>query len=145
MRSTLMCLLLLISFKGYGATFYGKSFSDKSGMTIEDAIKSFSKNSEKDILIKGEVLKVCEKKGCWMTIQSKSSPVRVTFKDYGFFVPSSLTNKLVFLKGRLFEKIETVDLQKHYLEDQGASATEIAKVKKDRKLYHFVASGVQQI
>ena len=77
--------------------------------------------------------------------QQADKSIRVTFKDYGFFVPASLQGKDVVLNGQLFEKVENVELQKHYLEDQGASREQILKITEDKKTYHFVASGVRSI
>ena len=73
---------------------------------LNSAIKNFKDHSGKDILVRGQVESVCSKKGCWMTLKSKHETVRVTFKDYGFFVPTSLQMTSVQIQGKLFEKID---------------------------------------
>ncbi|MBK6732010.1 MAG: DUF4920 domain-containing protein [Bacteroidetes bacterium] len=38
--------------------------------------------------VKGTVTSVCQNKGCWMKLDlGNGESMRVTFKDYGFFVP----------------------------------------------------------
>ncbi len=43
------------------------------------------------VLVEGVVVKSCENKGCWMQLapDAASTGVRVTFKDYGFFIPTT--------------------------------------------------------
>lgn len=45
------------------------------------------------VLVEGHVRKACSKRGCWMELAeaagSSAPGCRVTFKDYGFFVPTT--------------------------------------------------------
>ena len=45
--------------------------------------------------------KACEKKGCWMELaaDAKGPGVRVTFKDYGFFVPLDSAGRTAKVEG----------------------------------------------
>ncbi|RZL41189.1 MAG: DUF4920 domain-containing protein [Pedobacter sp.] len=53
-----------------------------------------------DMKIEGKVVDVCKKKGCWMTLQMPNGdPMRVTFKDYAFFMPMDIVGKNVVLDG----------------------------------------------
>ncbi|HMK73559.1 MAG TPA: DUF4920 domain-containing protein [Myxococcaceae bacterium] len=40
------------------------------------------------VLVEGTVRRACSHRGCWMELASASQGLRVTFKDYGFFVPT---------------------------------------------------------
>ncbi len=71
--------------------------------------------------------------------------VRVTFKDYGFFVPKDIVGKKVRIQGKLTEKTMSVKEQKHYLEDEGAPKTELAKITEPKFVYEFIADGVELI
>ena len=48
-----------------------------------------SDSDGKTVQLEGTVRKACSRKGCWMELATgdKGPGVRVTFKDYGFFVP----------------------------------------------------------
>ena len=46
---------------------------------------------------------VCKKKGCWMKVEkSDGTLMRVTFKDYGFFVPKDIAGKNVIIEGTAY-------------------------------------------
>jgi len=53
------------------------------------------------LAIKTEVSKVCQKKGCFFIAQQGGKTIRVTFKDYGFFVPTDIAGRKVTLVGEL--------------------------------------------
>jgi hypothetical protein len=46
----------------------------------------------KSVIVEGEVRRACSRKGCWMELSTSKDAAapgcRVTFKDYGFFVPT---------------------------------------------------------
>lgn len=87
---------------------------------------------------------VCTKKGCWMTLSSDvlgEETVRVTFKDYGFFVPLDSAGKTARLQGTFEVKETSVADRKHYLEDAGKH-DEAALVTEPSIEYTFVADGV---
>jgi hypothetical protein len=100
-----------------------------------------------DVVIKTTVAEVCPKKGCWMNVQGAKpgEQVRVTFKDYGFFVPTELAGKEVALQGRYVEHEETVAEQKHLLQDAKRPQAEIDAVTKPKKSLRFIASGVKKL
>ena len=72
---------------------FGKKVQLKQMISLEKAINDFKNIESREIVIKGVVKDVCVKKGCWMTLNNDNESVRVTFKDYGFFVPASLKSK----------------------------------------------------
>ncbi len=96
----------------------------------------------KTVRVEGRVRKACEKKGCWMELATddKSPGVRVTFKDYAFFVPLDSAGSAARVEGvvKLAELSE--GHAKHY-EAEGA----IVPRGKDGKYreVQLVASGVE--
>ncbi|EIM78045.1 hypothetical protein A3SI_04442 [Nitritalea halalkaliphila LW7] len=68
--------------------------------------------------------------------------MRVTFKDYGFFVPTDAHGAFVVMEG--VGSIQTTDVAtlRHYAEDAGASEEEIAKITADKEELSFEAHGV---
>lgn len=69
--------------------------------------------------------------------------MRVTFKDYAFFVPKDLNGERVLIEGALKRDITTVDEQRHYAEDAGKSKQEIQAIQQADTVYTFEAVGVQ--
>ena len=72
-----------------------------------------------------------------------AEPMRVTFKDYGFFVPKDIDDKReVIVQG--VAKYETTDVEtlRHYAEDEGLSQEEINKITEPKTELVFIADGV---
>ena len=116
---------------------YGGAVSDAvEPVHISEAIKK--EIVDKPIVVTAEVVDVCSAKGCWLSLKDGDSEVRVTFKDYGFFVPSSLKGRTVKVQGVLREEVISEADRRHYAEDAGASNEEIAAITGDVKEFTFV-------
>lgn len=127
-------------------SFYGDTIDYKSPESPEAAFNQLKKLGANDTLsltFQSKTTAVCKKKGCWMTLDMpESQNIKVTFKDYGFFVPKDLDNQNVIVKGKGFLKEVSVEEQKHYAEDAGKTEKEIATIESPKKEYRFVATGV---
>lgn len=108
---------------------------------VDEAINQFkTKKAAGPFLLKAKIDQVCQKKGCWMTIKSKTRDMRVIFKDYSFFVPVSITGKNVLVEGSVTEKQLTLAETKHFVEDAGGDPSKVTEPMMD---YQFVASGLK--
>ncbi len=97
------------------------------------------------VKIIGRVGEVCQKKGCWMTIVAESTDLpemRVTFKDYAFFMPKDLAGKRVVIDGFAYISETSVEELRHYAEDAGKSPDEIAGITEPLREVAFEAAGV---
>ncbi|MFY2556656.1 DUF4920 domain-containing protein [Corallococcus terminator] len=69
----------------------GEALKGAAPVKLADLLSKPQPHDGKTVRLEGTVRKACEKKGCWMELatdpQAKGPGVRVTFKDYGFFVP----------------------------------------------------------
>jgi len=93
--------------------------------------------------IKGKVLEVCTKKGCWMTLELPGEEtMHVNFKDYAFFVPTDIEGREVIIEGIAFHNETPVKELQHYAEDAGKSREEIAAITEPKKELKFTATGV---
>ena len=90
-----------------------------------------------------KVEQVCQAKGCWMKVDlGNNEQVMVKFKDYGFFMPKNIAGKEVIMNGKAYVEEVSVNEQRHYLEDAGATAEEIAAITEPKKTLSFLADGV---
>ncbi len=123
---------------------YGKKIDKKGAISVKQLEQSFAKAESFNGKIEGEVVQVCKKKGCFLTIKRSGDqePIMVRFTDYAYFVPEDLVGKTVVVEGKAKVKETTVEWQKHYAEDMGKSKEEIAKITKPRKDISVVADGV---
>ena len=127
-----------------GATAYGEPVQSAADAQPAEQVPVLLQ--EKDSLyltLSGTALSSCTKKGCWMTVDlGKGEQMRVTFKDYGFFVPKDLNGERVVLEGSLQRKVNSVEEQRHYAQDAGKSAQEIEAKQQADTTYAFEAVGV---
>ena len=123
---------------------YGEELTDAKAVKATNLEKTMADKQAMKMKLKGEIAEVCQEKGCWMTVATgDGQTIRVTFKDYGFFVPKDAAGKKTVIEGEA--KMETVDVAtlKHYAEDAGKSKEEIAAITKPETKLTFVASGVE--
>ncbi|MGJ1206378.1 DUF4920 domain-containing protein [Sphingobacterium lactis] len=123
---------------------YGKRIDKSGAISVKQLEKALASKDNYTGKIEGEVIQVCKKKGCFITLKREGNqePIMVRFTDYAYFLPQDITGKTVVLEGRAKVKETTVEWQKHYAEDMGKSKEEIAKITKPRKDISIVADGV---
>ncbi|MEB2779324.1 DUF4920 domain-containing protein [Algoriphagus sp. C2-6-M1] len=93
--------------------------------------------------IAGEIKEVCTKKGCWLTMDlPNGESMRVTFKDYGFFVPTTSQGYPVILEGVAVLTETDVKTLRHYAEDGGMSKAEVEAITEPKREITFEAVGV---
>ena len=129
---------------------YGAKVSDSSekmAITPKKLDKKLKKSKKlENVAVKGKVIDVCDKKGCWFTVQTENNDkFFVKMKDYGFFVPMALKGKNIVLEGSADNKVISVDEQKHYAEDAKKSQAEIDAITKPQEEIRFVASGIKVV
>lgn len=129
---------------------YGASISanaEQKAITPKKLDKQLKSNQKiENVAIKGKVTDVCDKKGCWLTVETDNNEkFFVKMKDYAFFVPTALKGKNVVLEGSAETKVISVDEQKHYAEDAKKSQTEINAIIKPQEETRFVATGIKVV
>ena len=106
-----------------GVIVRGEKIDGKATVALAELLKSPSLHDGKTVLVEGAVRKACERKGCWMelasSVQDKGPGVRVTFKDYGFFVPVDSAGARAKVKGQVKLAELSEETAKHY-ESEGA-------------------------
>ncbi|MFY0630582.1 MAG: DUF4920 domain-containing protein [Flavobacteriaceae bacterium] len=126
---------------------YGDKISDKDYLSAKDAFAKYQTLKAGDTInlkFASSIEEVCSKKGCWMKLPAGETDetIMVRFKDYGFFMPLDSNGKEVIVAGKAFVKETSVDELKHYAEDAGKSADEIAKITEPKMELAFEANGV---
>lgn len=123
---------------------YGKAINDKKAISVQQLENTLKSKKDFKGKIEGEVIGVCKKKGCFLTLkrEGKGDPIMVRFKDYGYFVPADIVGKTVVLEGNAKVKELSVKQLQHNAEDAGKSAEEIAKITQPKTDINIVADGV---
>lgn len=124
---------------------FGATIDAQNAISYDDLLQKMSSTDSTNAKVTGKVSEVCQAKGCWMTIISDdpSKPeMRVTFKDYAFFMPKDLSGKRVVIDGKAVMESTSVDILRHYAEDAGKSKEEIMAITEPKRELAFEASGV---
>lgn len=122
---------------------YGKKVDTTASITAMELKDLMFDGREKELVLRGSINEVCQKKGCWIKIAREGGEdLMVTFKDYAFFVPKTCSGKEVYLKGIASLETISVEDQKHYAEDAGKTPEEIAAIKSPKEDLVFEADGV---
>lgn len=91
----------------------------------------------------GTITDVCQKKGCWMMVDiGNGKSMRVTFRDYGFFVPKDCTGKTAIVEGYAYHDTVSIETLRHFAEESGKPETEINAITAPEIAVAFEANGV---
>ncbi len=123
---------------------YGEVIQAEGIMSTADLKSKLAQVDTLDCTFSGVIQETCVKKGCWMTMDAGlEEDMRVTFKDYGFFVPTEgQSGKKAVMRGKAFKSVTEVDLLQHYAEDAGKSQEEIDAITEPEVSLSFEADGV---
>ncbi len=124
--------------------YFGEKFKISSPTAVENVIKRLGAQDTMEVQVIGVVQKVCKSKGCWTNVGSRMDSEQnlfVKFKDYGFFLPLDCDGKNIVLNGKAYIEVTAVEELRHYAEDEGKSAEEVAKITEPAMEYKFMATG----
>ncbi|MCB9361443.1 MAG: DUF4920 domain-containing protein [Flavobacteriales bacterium] len=123
-------------------TKHGADITEDGAITAAEFLAKFDGNPM-EVKLAANIMEVCAKKGCWMMVTlGDGKEMRVTFKDYEFFVPKDAGEKLAIIEGVATMDTTSVEELKHYLSDAEASQEEIDAVTEPEYNYAFEATGV---
>jgi hypothetical protein len=124
---------------------FGDPISEGPTVSLSEVLKSPDEFRDKPVTVEGNVRKVCSRKGCWMELSEDAAGegqgCRVTFKDYGFFVPKDSGGATARAQGIVKINEVSADDVEHY-ESEGATF----KSKREdgtAQEVRFIASGVE--
>ncbi len=120
---------------------FGAAFTNARKVKLADALADVEKHAGKPVKIEGEIRDVCQAKGCWLVVTDGERHMRVTFKDYGFFVPKDSTGKKVVLEGVIERKTITEDHARH-LAEESKDKIDPETIKGPQQVVTLVATGV---
>jgi hypothetical protein len=122
---------------------FGERISPEGAVPVTEVIDLLELAVNKEFKISGELITICQQKGCWTTLETEDDrEVRMTFKDYGFFLPVDYSGKSVVAEGTGFIKVTDIETLRHLAKDAGKTDEEIDLIKEPRTEYLFDAKGV---
>lgn len=131
--------------QGNSLSYYGEKITEEGAVSVQDLEKGVKRNSTSEMVkVTGDITAACQVKGCWMTLDNGESPdIHVTFKDYGFFVPTDAAGKTAIVEGVAAMDTISVDVLRHYAVDGGMSEEEAEeKITEPEVSLSLIATGV---
>lgn len=144
MRRTtaLTCLTILLSLPAFaGETIRrGAPLRNETPTPLSSILRSPGEYEGKNVLTEGRIERSCRTKGCWMELSADEGSMRVSFRDYAFFVPPDAAGADARVDGTVKVRKLTKAEADHLEEDGGkvvrqkdGTAVEIS----------FIADGVE--
>jgi hypothetical protein len=124
--------------------FAGAEFDQTKALEdaeVVEIIESFN-GSPKELVFTTEITENCKKKGCWMKVAPGEKEIRVSFKDYDFFVPLDSKGHQTTLNGVMFYDTLTVEQLRHYAMDANASQDSLDNITEPIITLSYEATGV---
>ena len=129
MKNILFLLALIAASSASGQTSYGEKTTADGAIPASSVASKMKGLDSLAVKITGTVTNVCRYKGCWMQVDiGGGKAMRVTFKNYAFFVPKNISGKKVILDGFAYNSTTSVAQLRHYAQDAGKSEAEINKI-----------------
>jgi hypothetical protein len=123
--------------------YLGEKITEDGAMPSDSLVAMMGTQTELVCKLSGKIDAVCQKKGCWMELKNTDgSAMRVTFKDYGFFMPKDCAGKTAVVDGIAKVEVTSVADLQEYAKDDGKNKEEIAAITEPKKELVFEAKGV---
>lgn len=108
-------------------------------LSLAQVVSQADELAGQQVAVNTRVAQVCQKKGCFFVAQEGAAALRVSFKDYGFFVPTDIAGRTVTLVGELVRKRRDAAEAAHLQDDAGVDAASL----RAGEVYEIVASSVR--
>lgn len=116
--------------------------SSAKTVPLAEVLGNPNAHTKEPVIVEGVIAAACERKGCWMQLTPEAGKpgVRVTFKDYAFFVPLDAKGMKARAEGVTVVK-KLSKREADHLEEEGAKLTRNSDGTANE--VSFVASGVE--
>ncbi|HEX7153107.1 MAG TPA: DUF4920 domain-containing protein [Thermoanaerobaculia bacterium] len=115
---------------------------DAKSVPLTQVLEKPEEYAKTAVVVDGVVLNACTRKGCWMELAPEAGKqgVRITFKDYGFFVPLDSKGAKARVEGvTVVKTLSKADAD--HLESEGAKL--VRNPDGTAREVSFVANGVE--
>jgi hypothetical protein len=122
---------------------FGEKIAGENAISGEQLMEMLKDKDSVWVTMTSKIISNCQKSGCWMDLDiGNGQVIKVTFKDYAFFIPLDSKGKTATVEGFARKEYVSVELRKHYAEDAGKSQEEIDAITEPETTFMFDAAGV---
>ncbi|HEX9619077.1 MAG TPA: DUF4920 domain-containing protein [Polyangiaceae bacterium] len=124
---------------------FGGRFGGAEPAAFTEVLSDPDRFAGRRVVVEGHVRRACSRRGCWMELaqspNSDSPACRVTFKDYGFFVPTDSAGAHAKVQGSV--RLRTVSAARvQHLSEEGAKFRDVQPDGSAKEL-ELVATAVE--
>lgn len=118
-RNGLLCSFAALAFAVPAlAADFGAPMPEGEAVDIATALAAVDAHDDAPAKFSGRIVEVCQKKGCWVMLESDGKVARVMAKDHGFAVPKDASGPAV-----VYGTLSRIELSRkqaaHFAEDAG--------------------------
>ena len=122
---------------------YGEAVNEKEAITMQELSAKMKNDKTMQATVKADITSVCQAEGCWMKVdKGDGTSMMVRMKNHDFTVPKDISGKTAVFTGTASVKTTSVDMLKHYAQDEGKSKEYIESIKEPLTELTFEATGV---
>lgn len=111
--------------------------------SLSEVMRSPERFAGRTVLLHGELVDVCQRKGCWTILRDGPDRIRVRFLDYAFFLPRDAVGAEAFVEGAVGVRTLSEKEARHY-EAESRSGDPDA-IRGPQREIAFTASGVRLV
>ncbi len=129
----------------------GETVPDGDALTPDELIAKADDYAGKTVVVEGDVREVCQMEGCWLTMadaQNRTVRINVPRDESGSYVftfPTDASGQTVRVAGQLAVETESVEDQRHYARDGGATPDEVEAITAPKQTLVFTAMGAEVV
>ena len=129
----------------------GESVPDGDALTPDELIADAEDYAGKTVVVEGTAREVCQMEGCWLTLaDAQGRTVRVSVPrdesdSYVFTFPKDVTGQTIRIAGQLAVETESVEDQRHYAQDGGATPEEVQAITEPKQTLVLTAMGAEVV
>ena len=123
------------------ASTFGAAVTLEQATPLAQVLATPDTYASQPVLLRGRLTDVCQKKGCWTVLKDGESVVRVSFQDYGFFLPKDALGAEALVQGVASVRELSEREARHYASESRDG--DPAAIQGPQREIGFVASGVR--
>lgn len=141
----LAILLSNFSINAENSKKYGKEITLKEKTKISKIIENPESYVGKKVLVEGNVVDVCEKRGCWMNISGDKDfeTIRVKVNDGEIVFPMEAKGKKALVEGEVYSIVVEGEECKDDCKKEGESKEKCEHEKTTKKVYQIKGIGAE--
>jgi len=124
---------------------FGSPIQSGDKSSLATVLEQPERYAGKTVVVEGHVRRACSRKGCWMELaaapEASAPGCRVTFKDYGFFVPTDSAGS----RARIEAAVELARLEPNHVEHLEREGAKFSAKEADgsAREVRLIATGVE--